>query len=302
MSELEAAERGRHASELMFRRAQTPISEAPAFQALCALFVARVGDALSAVVGRAVPVELVSITQAHAMRPAERNEIICSFSMTPWRGIGFARFETQMLFGMLDAMYGGDWAKCATPPERALTAFELGLAGNVSGAVMVQLAETLAGIASFAPVLAATSALEAEQVPDTIDGSHVVVRMTMTDSGDILEAGLPLAGLEFARDKLVMTAQDMASIPDPAWRERFRRRVQTTPVELVACAPGPALTLLDVARFEVGTIVELDAEALHMVKFTANDEAMFSGRLGQSRGYFTVCVETTCPAPGSSQE
>ncbi|MEM9028652.1 MAG: FliM/FliN family flagellar motor switch protein [Pseudomonadota bacterium] len=80
----------------------------------------------------------------------------------------------------------------------------------------------------------------------------------------------------------------VSAVADPTWTPRLHNRVLATVVDLNATVDGPDLSLGDVARLQIGSVIELDAGCLEAVHLNSSGRQIFKCKLGQSNGYYTV--------------
>jgi flagellar motor switch protein FliM len=212
-------------------------------------------------------------------------------SIVEWGATAFIRLDQMLLFRLLDAMYGGDPNQRAAMPARPLTALEGALAVQLAKAIMAKLRDALTGLCSFSfhGARIVDPAVAAEAAGNSLS---VFLAMRVVETGESISIIVPAGGLELIREK-TNSRDERKSEPglDPEWSVDFRKSVLATTVALSAVVQGPAMTINDVARLQVGSVIEFDADALKRVRIESDDKPLFIGCLGQGRGVFTVLLE-----------
>lgn len=284
----------RQAIERMFVHTRPPIANLPVLRAILDAVAVRTGAALEAVLARETVVTLLDVSEgtlgeAHA-RADELLKI--DFHVQPWRAGGVIGIAPKLVFRVLDAMFGGDGSAAAPALARALTQIEDQVARRIAHIV---LHETRAGLADVARMSTSLEALHWAEPVDDLEGAGdpvLILELAVEEHDESILVTLPLPMLEDARARL--RSREVAAPPavDASFSRGFERNVLATSAEIIATARGPAMTLRDVAALEVGTIVEVEAAAFQHVRLECAGAPVFEGRLGQSKGYFTICVES----------
>ena len=224
----------------------------------------------------------------------DRPGMVWSRFMVPqWEEQICIGFDASLLFRAIDAMFGGEDSAAVSVPDRGLSRLEREVCSRIASVVMNHVRSGLAKLAAFD--------IGPPRVDQFIDASAfekgsghlVVVQMHLVELNERLLIALPAKGLETARE-LLEKVETKAPGPalDPNWTRMYQESAAASRIDLVACASGPSVMLSDVARWMPGSVVEFDAECLQKVVLqTVDGEPIFAGRLGQSKGMFTICVE-----------
>jgi flagellar motor switch protein FliM len=277
----------------MFEKTSPRLIDVSAVRALFDKFAARAAAAL----GEFAPVELnTRLEQLDQRATAEFLQAIprvvtIGGSIAEWGATAFVRLDQMLLFRLLDAMYGGDPSHRTAMPARPLTALETSLAIQLARAIMAKLREALNGLCSFsfqsARIVDAAAAAEAAE-----NSASILIAMRIVETGESISIVMPAGGLELMREK-TSAKEERKPEPgvDPEWAADFERSIMATTIVLSAVAEGPAMTINDVARLQVGSVIELDADALKRVRIEIHQKPLFIGCLGQGRGVFTVLLD-----------
>ena len=198
-------------------------------------------------------------------------------------------------------MYGGDGRSVAAAPDRALTGIELSIVEQLAKSVFAQFDARLAPFLTIGCLLERIDQVFDPVVFETDRSELVVAQLRLGETEEWLAVALPARGLELARDRIAAPSEEAPVELDPNWSRCLELNVGRTDVEILAIAAGPPMLLGEIARLQPGSVIEFDAESLECVRIESDGEPIFEGRLGQSKGFFSVCVETPLAAAADDE-
>ncbi|MGE3710212.1 MAG: FliM/FliN family flagellar motor switch protein [Hyphomicrobiaceae bacterium] len=288
----------------LFERSIPRIVDLQKVRELVADFSKRSSGALRDVSSLEAAVELDGFDQvpgSDALQYAAHAIAITGF-VPEWNDRALVYFDRILLFRLLDAMYGGDANARSEAPDRPLTGLERSLAINVAVAIMSQLQVALTELSRF--TFKSPRCVDDDTPPmiPKAGTDYIVVQLRIDDFDDRIGIVVPAIVFELIRDRL--TANENEDEPDlyPVWSQEFKRVVSATNVPIVAVAEGPSMLLSDVAQLKPGAMLEFNGESLRRVRLECEDRPIFVGRLGQSKGVFTVYVEAPVSPDGFADE
>ncbi|MER8630744.1 FliM/FliN family flagellar motor switch protein [Mesorhizobium opportunistum] len=185
---------------------------------------------------------------------------------------------------MVSTLFGGDPDMPVSPIERDLSPLE----ADVSTMVFQEVAQALNGSGQRSlelrlPAPRAMSGIEAKRHV-LRDGAAIRIVLgisTPVDSGSItvtMPQRIVLAG----RDGIASASE---ADPGTSWRARFSEEVMRSTVALEATMPLARLTLGDLARLEVGQVIDFEETAQSRARLSARGQTLFVcefGKLGQN--------------------
>jgi flagellar motor switch protein FliM len=201
--------------------------------------------------------------------------------------------DRRFVFTLLEGLFGADGSEAPYEAERELTAIET----RVGTLAFTRVTNSLQ--AAFLSLVGASFALEpAENRAEAAGGARkngfcVICRCRLRafgTEGELLLA-LPQATLDPLRDALSQEAPAAAPSADPHWAKRMKERVTQTEVTLSAVMEKTDLTLADVARFEVGQIIELPVSPTGLVALMCEGQSLFWCEIGQKDGSYTIRID-----------
>lgn len=200
--------------------------------------------------------------------------------------------DRNFVFALVEAMFGSDGSEPACDEKRGLTNVEIRAGQFAFGRVTKALQASFASVADIAFPMQ-----QAENKPDLAIGRKggfaLMCRCRFAAFGRVgdLFLAMPQSVIEPMRDALSQDPSVTILTADPHWAKRMKERVTQTEVSLHAVMEKSGLTLADVARFEVGQIVELPISPTSLIKLECEGQALFWCELGQKDGAYTIRIE-----------
>lgn len=220
-----------------------------------------------------------------------------------WQARTGVRFDRSLIIRALDALYGGDPKKLTSrTPARALTSLERSLATRIGRGFVSELMSAL-GEGERADSTEERLIEPGEQlVLANPKLEYVAASLKLVDYDEQLTIAFPVSAIERLAEQLEASETQEEGVIDLDWTDQFRQNVEQSTVELTAKIEGPRLHLSDVADLKPGSLIEFDREFMRSVTLTAGDQPVFKGRLGQSRGHFTVMLSRPLAAAPPTDE
>ena len=282
----------------VFHNTVAPIVELPVLHTIFTDAATGCSAALLETFGLALPV-----TFEHAIQHPSRDALAPCAGMisvihlvAEWGARIVIAYDRMLLYRALDAMYGGDGRSVGPAPARALTRLEQSIAEQLAQSILQNFRARLAPFVTFDCVV---ERIEQDFDPTIFEKDRselVAAQMRLGETEEWLVVAIPARGLELAREQIAAPPEEPPLELDPNWSRSLEQSVARTEVELVAIAAGPPMLLGEVAGLEPGSLIEFDAELLEIVQIESDGEAIFEGRLGQSKGNFSICIEAPLKA------
>ena len=297
-TEFEAEELRRLEITEIFHNTLEPIVELPVLRNIFAQSAGGCAGVLGQTFGLRLPVSFehaVQYTASDALAPCS-GMVGIIYLVAEWGARVVVAFDRMLLFRALDAMYGGDGRGVGPAPIRALTRLELSVTEQIAKSILEQVQARLAPFVTFACAV--------ERIEQDFDSTIfekdrtelVAAQMRLGDGDEWLVVAVPARGLELARDAIAAPQEEQPVELDPNWSRSLEQNVARTEIDVVAVAAGPPMLLGEIAQLAPGSLIEFDAELLESVRIESDGEAIFEGRLGQTKGFFSVCVDVPLAA------
>ncbi|MTI16940.1 flagellar motor switch protein FliM [Rhodobacteraceae bacterium RKSG542] len=228
-----------------------------------------------------------------ALDEYEDRAVIAVLHAPEWDARILLGFDKSFIFSMIELLLGGDGEEDTYIEDRALTNVEHRLARRMFDEAALALESAFGAIAD--------ATLKVERLETRTEFAQtgrrsnpcVLCRMNaeiIGRQGEIFII-LPQAALNPMRQNLTQVLSGEVSGRDTRWTKQFQSEIQRTEVKLTAVLEEQRLTLDEVAQFEVGLVLELNATPKTPVRLHCNGQPLFNCKLGQVAGSYTVRVE-----------
>ena len=209
----------------------------------------------------------------------------------PLRGTGLVVFDPNLVFLVVDNMFGGDGRFHTRVEGRDFTATEQRIIQGLLGVVFSEYGK------AWKPVYE----LEFEymrsemntQFANIATPSEVVVAVTFTIelSGNTADMHfcLPYSMVEPIRDVLYSTMHSEQASSDARWTGTLIRQLQTAEVEMVAKLGTIKTTFGEIISMKVGDVIQLDVPAL--VPLEVDNIPVAQCRYGTRHGQYALKLE-----------
>jgi flagellar motor switch protein FliM len=223
---------------------------------------------------------------------AGADSIAVIFYCREWDARILLGLERRLVFAIIEAMFGGDGSELPFDGTRPFTALET----RVGRLVCEFAAKALE--ASFGKVCEISLAYERTETAlefTTLGQSSMImieakILFQVLDQGGVLFVLIPQNTMNPIRQKLERERRPLPSSYDPRWTSALTQRVSKAEVILCAMIEGKNIELDDILRLEAGKTIELSGTDQNIILECEGDR-LFRGRLGQSRGHFTITVD-----------
>jgi flagellar motor switch protein FliM len=212
-------------------------------------------------------------------------------SVKPLRGSGLIVCDPNLVFAVIDALFGGAGKYHTRIEGRDFSPTEL--------RVILRLVETIVG--EYKKAWSSIYPLELEyqrsemqpQFANIATPSEIVVSTAFTleigETSGAVHFCIPYSTLEPIRDVLYSTIQGDSSEPDRRWVNLLKHQIQSAEVELVAELGTAPATVEQLLSFKPGDFVELDLEP--MIQAKVDGVPVFDCHYGTSGGRYSIKID-----------
>jgi len=209
----------------------------------------------------------------------------------PLRGTGLVVFDPNLVFLVVDNMFGGDGRFHSRVEGRDFTLTEQRIIQGMLGVVFTEYAR------AWAPVFK----IEMEYVRSEMNSqfaniatpSEIVVSTSFSlefgGSQAEMHVCFPYSMVEPIRDLLYSTMQSDHLTQDNRWIKLLTRQLQTAELELVCNLGTAGATLRDIVNMRVGDVIPLDVPEL--LQGEVDGAPVLELRYGTLSGHYAVKVE-----------
>jgi flagellar motor switch protein FliM len=212
-------------------------------------------------------------------------------TVKPLRGTGLVVFDPNLVFLVVDNMFGGDGRFHTRVEGRDFTATEQRI---IQGLLGVFFAEYQKAWQPVYPIEFEYVRSEMNtQFANIATPSEIVVAVTFTVelSGNSAEMHLclPYSMVEPIRDVLYSTMHSEQAGSDKRWSAMLARQLQAAEVELVVPLAQSSITLGEIVKMKVGDIIPIGIE--ETVNATVDGIPVMACRYGLRNGQYALKVE-----------
>ena len=232
----------------------------------------------------------------------DNNAVAGIFHAPGWDGHILVGLDRDLLYTMVEVLFGADGSEPAAEDARAFSAIEL----RVAQMVFEQVGRALE--AAFG--LVSQTAFRLERTETRMEFA-VIGRRTnnavqakflfqaLNRSGEMFLV-IPQALLNPLRPSLAKVLTGESTARDPRWSSQIAAEVQKAEVTLRAVLEERHLTLGEIAGLTVGQVIGLDATPATRIKLEGNDRPLFWARAGQAQGSYVLRIDEVIAQDGKS--
>ena len=245
----------------------------------------------------------IAVGQVRVIKYAEfiRNLVVPTnlniMALQPLRGNGLIVIEPNLIFGIVDNLFGGDGRFHTRVEGRDFTATEQRIILRLLEVVNDEYKKAWAPVYPLAPEYVRSEMHT--QFASIATPTEIVVETAFTlEFGSVtgkMHVCFPYASVEPIRDMLFSSMQADRAEPDKRWMKLLAREVQAADVELVANLSNTHLKVRDLVALKPGDVVPV--EIPESVVATIDGVPMFGGRYGTLNGQYAIRVERILAGP-----
>ncbi len=212
-------------------------------------------------------------------------------SVKPLRGSGLIVCDPNLVFAVIDSLFGGAGKYHTRIEGRDFSPTEQ--------RVILRLVEVITG--EYRKAWTGVYPLELEyqrsemqpQFANIATPSEIVVATSFTlevgDTSGTVHFCIPYSTLEPIRDVLYSTIQGDSAEPDRRWVKLLQNQIQSAEVELAAELAHAPATVEQLLSFKPGDFIELDLEPI--VKAKVDGVPIFDCHYGTSNGHYAIEID-----------
>jgi flagellar motor switch protein FliM len=212
-------------------------------------------------------------------------------SVKPLRGSGLIVCDPNLVFAVIDALFGGAGKFHTRIEGRDFSPTENRVIQRLVEAICVEYRKAWQGV--YPLELEYQRSEMQPQFANIATPSEIVVATNFTleigDTTGSVHFCIPYSTLEPIRDVLYSTIQGDAAEPDRRWVRLLQTEIQSAQVELVAELAHAPATVEQLLSFKSGDFIELDLEPVIQAK--VDGVPVFDCHYGTSNGHYSIKID-----------
>ncbi|UUX94889.1 flagellar motor switch protein FliM [Aquabacterium sp. J223] len=212
-------------------------------------------------------------------------------SVRPLRGSGLIVCDPNVVFAVIDALFGGAGKYHTRIEGRDFSPTEQRVIARLVEVVIAEYRKAWHGI--YPLELDYQRSEMQPQFANIATPSEIVVATSFTleigDTSGAVHFCIPYSTLEPIRDVLYSTVQGDSAEPDRRWVNLLKTQIQAAQVELVAELAHAPATVEQLLSFKPGDFIELDLQP--MIQCKVDGVPVLDAHYGTSSGRYAVKVQ-----------
>ncbi|HLT26926.1 MAG TPA: flagellar motor switch protein FliM [Zeimonas sp.] len=210
----------------------------------------------------------------------------------PLRGSGLLICEPQLVFAIVDSLFGGDGRMQTRIEGRDFSATEQRIIERMIEVVCAEYRKAWSGVY---PIELEYARSEMQpQFANIATPSEIAVTakfdIEIGNVGGAMHLCIPYSTLEPIRETLYSTLQGDSHVSDRRWVVKLSRQIQSAEVELVAELGHAHASVADLLRLKAGDFIELDLRETLTAK--VDGVPVIECRYGVSNGRYAIKVQS----------
>jgi len=212
-------------------------------------------------------------------------------SVKPLRGSALVVCDPNLVFAVIDALFGGAGKYPTRIEGREFSPTEQRVIQRLLQTIMNEYRKAWAGV--YPLELEYQRSEMQPQFANIASPSEMVVStsflLEIGDTSGSVNLCFPYSTLEPIRDVLYSTSQGDAGAPDRRWVQVLKNEIQSAEVELVTTLATAPATVEQLLSFKPGDFIELDLEPVINVK--VDGVPVFDCRYGTSIQHYAIKID-----------
>lgn len=273
--------------------ARVPVDRMPVLHVIFERMAAHCSEALRQLLPSPALFSVDSIATVRigdVLESFDGNSVIGLLYVQAWESRLLLALDHGFVFSLADTLFGGDESEAPASDRRPLSNIELRLAEKAFDLFGRALQESFAAIceANFKLDRVETRVDFVAIAPRAAFGVKAAIKVRILGRDSEIIVLIPQTALNAVRQDLGRDLTADLSIRDPRWTKQMQSEIVRTEVSVRGVIEERHFTLADIASWEVGQVLTLQATAKTRVKLECNAEPLFWCDLGQSDGYYTL--------------
>lgn len=232
------------------------------------------------------------LVRSHEQLERDADCIAMLFTVPEWDNLILIGIDRAFVTLLMEALFGGDGSETTPDTSRPFSALEVRVARALMDHLAVALGDAFQPVSKITLIAERTETRLTAQTLGAKASDIVIAGLSVQLFGEEGRLTIYLPATSLARFRSQFERTPFGSpASDPIWTKQLETELGQTEVRIDAVLGTLAMTLGDIARLEVGQLLDLGVTPGALITLEGGSDRLFTGRLGQTNRSFAVTVE-----------
>lgn len=220
--------------------------------------------------------------------------LLSVFKAEEWDNYALMSLDSSFVYSTVDVLLGGRRGTAAMRLEgRPYTTIELNIVKDVIQLILSDLSTAFDPITSVNFVYDRLETNPRFAAISRLSNAVIVARLRidMEDRGGKIDLMIPYATLEPVRELLLQMFMGERFGRDAIWENHLMEQLWDTNVEIKAVLKEKKIKLGEIAKWQVGSFLDLDIHPTHDVSLICGDVPLIKGSMGRKKDHIAIKVK-----------
>lgn len=220
--------------------------------------------------------------------------LLSVFKAEEWDNYALMSLDSSFVYSTVDVLLGGRRGTAAMRLEgRPYTTIELNIVKDVIQLVLSDLSTAFDPITSVNFVYDRLETNPRFATISRLSNAVIVARLRvdMEDRGGKIDLMIPYATLEPVRELLLQMFMGERFGRDAIWENHLMEQLWDTNIEIKAVLKEKMIKLGEIAKWQVGSFLDLDILTNHDISLICGDVPLMKGSMGRKKDHIAIKVK-----------
>ena len=220
--------------------------------------------------------------------------LLSVFKAEEWDNYALMSLDSSLVYSTVDVLLGGRRGTAAMRLEgRPYTTIELNIVKDVIQLVLSDLSTAFDPITSVNFIYDRLETNPRFATISRLSNAVIVARLRidMEDRGGKIDLMIPYATLEPVRELLLQMFMGERFGRDAIWENHLMEQLWDTNIEIKAVLKEKMIKLGEIAKWQVGSFLDLDILSNHDISLICGDVPLIKGSMGRKKDHIAIKVK-----------
>ena len=220
--------------------------------------------------------------------------LLTVFKAEEWDNYGLMSLDSSLIYSIVDVLLGGRRGTAAMRLEgRPYTTIELNIVKDMMQLILSDLSTSFDPITSVNFIYDRMETNPRFATISRVSNAVIVahLRIDMEDRGGKIDLMIPYATLEPIREVLLQMFMGERFGRDAIWENHLMEQLWETDVELKAVLKEKMIKLGEIAKWQVGSFLDLDMQSSDDLSLICGDVPLMKGSMGRKKDRIVIRIK-----------